>query len=156
MDDFDSNDDTNIDRYVIRKVRYLKSQHQTEKDFSEVVTESAAQSRNTRLYQLDGFYGDNNWRFGIASDQIRLGDLICWVESTSRALIIRLVKNDPLTFQAIGTAIVAEDIKGSSVEKHANRMKGFQSRYSSLNMATFIDSTLIFILLGCGSPDGIY
>lgn len=144
--------DPNIDSDVIRMVRYFQSQDHTRKKISEVVTTPETQSTNTRLYQLDGFNGDNDWRFGIASDQVRLGDLICWVESTSRALVIRLVKNDPLTFQAVGTAVVADDIKGSSVEKHANRFRGFRS----LSMPTFIDSTLIFILLGCGSADKIY
>lgn len=145
-----------IPERVLERVQDLQSRDHTEKGFSDVAPKSETQTGNIRLYQLYGFEGGNNWRFGIASHQVQLGDLICWVKSTSRALIIRLIQNNPPIFQAIGTAIVAADIRGSSKEKHADRLKSFQNRFQDSDMATFIDSTLIFILVGCGSPDGIF
>lgn len=147
-----SDDDSNIARVVLRQIRGFQSLL-TKNDFSDVVTKTETRSKNAQLYQLHGFDPDTNWRFGIASDQVRLGDLICWVESTSIALIIRLVEDEPLTFQAVGTAVVAEDVEVCSKKRHADRWKSFQGRYTCFDMTTYIDSTLIFILLGGGGPE---
>lgn len=151
-----SNEDNYVPGYVLEKVQHLQSRDFTKGEPADATTQSETQTGNIRLYQLHGFRGGNNWRFGIASPQVQLGDLICWVGSTSRALVIRLIPNDPPVFQAIGTAITAADIRGSSKEKHANRLACFRGQFKLKDITTYIDSTLIFILLGGGSADNIF
>ncbi len=119
---------------------------------SEKVQESLTEG--VRLYQLDSFFRSKDWKMGVASSQVRLGDLICWVASSRMAIILRPQYNDRSnrwTLQAVGTAAVAKDLQGISPEAHRRRYKNFpQSRgYSdtSASLTVHLDATFLFILL---------
>ncbi|KAJ3483504.1 hypothetical protein NLG97_g7289 [Lecanicillium saksenae] len=107
-------------------------------------------AETARLYQLECFFGRNDWKMGIASAQVQLGDLICWVESSRMAVILR-PRTDTynFTFRAVGTAFVATDLRGISISDHRERYKSFPQPRGpeKANLPVHLDATFLFILL---------
>ncbi|KAJ6780798.1 hypothetical protein PWT90_04564 [Aphanocladium album] len=103
-------------------------------------------TKRAQLYQLKSIRGRIDWKMGIASGQVQLGDLICWVASSRMAIILRpQINGDQWTFHAVGTAFVTKDLVGISVEAHRQRYEKLtqQARASTVNL----DATFVFILL---------
>lgn len=107
-------------------------------------TSASKPQASMRLYQLDCFGKPSKWRMGLATDQARPGDVICWVASSHRALILRPQQNErSWKLQAIGTAVVAQDLRGVTIQTHQRRFADFHND----TMKVYIDAAFIFILL---------
>ena len=123
---------------------------------SEKVYESSTEG--VRLYQLDSFFNPSNWKMGVASDKVRLGDLICWVASSRMAIILRPQLGSytsSWTLHAVGTAALAKDLRGTSPEapeEHYHRYRCFPSalRSNAANLTVHLEAAFVFILLESG------
>lgn len=109
-----------------------------------------------RLYQMLSFFRRKDFRIGLASDQVQLGDLICWVASSSMAIILRPrfdSNTDGYILQAIGTAAVASDLQGTTVEAHRHRHDNFPHgnpthwKQNDASLTVLLDATFVFIML---------
>ncbi|KAJ2982485.1 hypothetical protein NQ176_g1349 [Zarea fungicola] len=102
-----------------------------------------------RLYHLFYRHQGFSWKTGLAPGNARRGDLICWVQSSRRAIILRPLRplrshSTDWCVQAVGTATVAGDLQGISLRDHADR---FQSFDRSDATPVYLDSMFIFLLL---------
>lgn len=104
-----------------------------------------SESRNIRLYQFYYSYHGSQCKMGLASANARPGDLICWVESSKRAIILRLhyLHSYRCRIQAVGTATVSSDLQGISLTEHANRFQECDLG----DIPAQLDSMFLFMLL---------
>lgn len=122
---------------------------------SEKVHEASAEG--VRLYQLESLFEASDWKMGVASDTVRIGDLICWVASSRMAIVLRpqLATYGPsLTCRAVGTAAVAKDLRvtlSEELEGHGFRYASFPTAITAGEYTTelmvHLDAAFVFILL---------
>jgi hypothetical protein len=84
-------------------------------------------------------------KMGIASGLVQPGDLVCWVRSSKRALLVRVIKKDSWNteLRVFGTALATEDVC-SSVPDYAKRWNSLKDEWS---MEVQLDAGTIFMLL---------
>ena len=108
---------------------------------------SAEQSDTSRLFQMS-MPGKKQtlWKMGLASSDIRSGDLICWLRWPRRAVIVRpQVQGNThiIKLQAVGTAVVTEDLR----EPPLSCSQRDEWRKNKLRQTIYLDATTIFTLL---------
>ncbi|PNP83708.1 hypothetical protein FNYG_02925 [Fusarium nygamai] len=117
-----------------------KSQGPVEKDPPSGVQSSG---NNSRLFQMSA-RNQTPWKLGLSSSDVRVGDLICWLEWPRRAIIVRAYDEKyRWKLQVVGTAVIAEDLRKP-------RLDCFQRLNWSENktkLCIFLDARTIFVLL---------
>lgn len=86
-------------------------------------------------------------KMGVASGLVRPGDLVCWVRSTKRAILVRIIGEDQGCAKArvFGTALATEDICVSAPDQdYAQR---WQSLKGEWRMTVQVDAGTVFMLL---------
>ncbi|GKU07398.1 het protein [Fusarium langsethiae] len=120
--------------------------HSPDKKDSSPATQVSA--NNSRLFQMSG-QDSAPWKLGLGSSDIRVGDLICWLEFPRRAVIVRAAivraAGGALvgTFQVVGTAVVAADLKESRLG--CSQRPNWSD--NNLGLSIFMDAQTIFVLL---------
>jgi hypothetical protein len=114
-------------------------------------TDKSLASVPLRLY-LAKSYNDPTWhKMGVASGLVELRDLVCWVRSSRRALLVRVVGedgggNDNHRARVFGTELVTEDMCDPTPNEHF-----YTNRWRSLERETRlkvrVDAGTIFMLL---------
>ncbi|KAM0341670.1 hypothetical protein ACHAPU_009916 [Fusarium lateritium] len=100
-------------------------------------------ANNSRLFQMR-YGGEANPKLGLASSDIRSGDLVFWLEWPRRAVVIRACRqNYRSKLQVVGTAVVADDLRELHLG-HSQR-KDWSDGKQMLNL--HLDARTIFILL---------
>ncbi|RGP73998.1 het domain-containing [Fusarium sporotrichioides] len=120
--------------------------HSPDKKDSSPATQVSA--NNSRLFQMSG-QDSTPWKLGLGSSDIRVGDLICWLEFPRRAVVVRaaIVRTASGarrgTFQVVGTAVVAADLKESRLG--CSQRRNWSDGNLGLNI--LMDARTIFVLL---------
>jgi hypothetical protein len=98
-----------------------------------------------RLYLAKKCDGPTARKMGVASGLVQPGDLVCWVRSTRRALLVRHLEKDfyNCRLRVIGTALATEDMCGSAPD-YAQRWK---SLHGQRTMEVLLDAWTLFMLL---------
>ena len=110
---------------------------------------SAEQSSasNLRLFQMSDRDRAAPWKMGLASSDIRTGDLICWLAWPRRAVIVRPQIHDDIfntwKLQIVGTAVITADLRETRLG--CSQRPDWSENKSRLTL--FLDATTIFILL---------
>jgi hypothetical protein len=110
---------------------------------------SAGQSSNNlRLFQMsDHYHGTTPWKMGLASSDIRSGDLIFWLQWPRRAVVVRPEQPGDgyrtWKLQVVGTAVVTEDLRESCLSR--SQRADWSEKKSSLTI--YLDASTIFVLL---------
>ncbi|KAF5691709.1 het domain-containing protein [Fusarium circinatum] len=132
-------DYTGITSYWIRGLQ-SKSHCLIEEDPSSAVQSSA---NNSRLFQMSA-RNQAPWKLGLSSSDIRVGDLICWLEWPRRAIIVRAYDEEyQWKLQVVGTAVIAEDLR----EPHLGRFQRPDWAENKSHLSVFLDARSIFVLL---------
>lgn len=96
-----------------------------------------------RLYLAKKCGGSTERKMGVASGLVQPGDLVCWVRSSRKALLIRVVREGKL--RVFGTALATEDIYISTADyNYAQRWESLKYEWS---MDAQVDAGTVFILL---------
>lgn len=116
----------------------------------EIENPSAEQSSsdNSRLFQMsDRYKGQTPWKMGLASSDIRSGDLICWLGWPRRAVVVRPQeqgnKSHSWKLRVVGTAVVTMDLR----ESRLSCLQRVGWSENKLRQTIYLDATTIFILL---------
>ncbi|KAG7287159.1 hypothetical protein NEMBOFW57_006664 [Staphylotrichum longicolle] len=102
-----------------------------------------------RLYLARNWHtGFTRHKMGVATGLVQLRDLVCWVRSSRRALLVRVVESDNWrsTLRVFGTALATDDMSGPTPDE-----REFAERWESLDnerqMEIQVDAGTIFMLL---------
>jgi hypothetical protein len=102
-----------------------------------------------RLYLARNWHtGFTRHKMGVASGLVQLRDLVCWVRSSRRALLVRVVESTDWrsTVRVFGTALVTVDMRGPTPDE-----RQFTERWESLEnerkLEVQVDAGTIFMLL---------
>lgn len=104
-------------------------------------------SVQNRLYLAKNRSGSTTRKMGVASALVQPGDLVCWVQWSRRALLVRVVHegHSISKLRVFGTAMTTEDVCGW----HLNF--DYAKRWSSLkgmwHMPVAVDAGTVFMLL---------
>lgn len=84
-------------------------------------------------------------KMGIASGLVQPEDLVCWVRSSKRALLVRVIEKDSwnVELRVFGTALATEDVCRSAPD-YAQRWKSLENEWS---MEVQLDLGTVFMLL---------
>ncbi len=111
------------------------------------VTDGAA-SVQPRIYLAKEFRNPTPRKMGVASGLVQAKDVVCWVRSSRRALLVRVV-DDGRQYNAskarvFGTALTTEDVRGLGQDCD------YAQRWASLKgkVEVQVDAGTIFMLLG--------
>jgi hypothetical protein len=129
-------------RDVIREFQSLSS----DKPGSESTSSDQSSFDNSRLFQMsDRSKEQTIWKMGLASSDIRSGDIILWLRWPRRAVIVRsqVDASSGRTLQAVGTAVVTEDLR----EPRLNCSQRDGWRENKLRQTIYLGATTIFTLL---------
>ncbi|KAF5250802.1 hypothetical protein FANTH_4074 [Fusarium anthophilum] len=117
-----------------------KSHGLIEKESSSAVQSSA---NNSRLFQMSARY-QTPWKLGLSSSDIRVGDLICWLEWPRRAIIVKAYGEEyQWKLQVVGTAVIADDLR----EPHLGCFQRPDWSKNKMHLSVFLDARTIFVLL---------
>lgn len=98
-----------------------------------------------RLYLAKSWAFGTERKMGIASGLVQPGDLVCWVRSSKRALLGRVIDQGSWNFQlrVFGTALATEDVCRSAPD-YAQRWNSLKNEWS---MEVQLDLGTVFMLL---------
>jgi hypothetical protein len=84
---------------------------------------------------------------GVASGLVQPSDLVCWVRSSRRALLVRVVEEDDwcTKVRVFGTALATEDMRGSTPDL-AQRWMSLRED-GGARFQVQLDADTIFMLL---------
>ncbi|KEZ45311.1 hypothetical protein SAPIO_CDS2114 [Scedosporium apiospermum] len=101
-----------------------------------------------RLYLARSYHGQTSRKMGVASGLAQRGDLVCWVRSSRRALLVRVVELSHQycpKMRVFGTAMATEDICSRTPDcDYAQR---WQSLGRHWRLEVQVDAGTIFTLL---------
>ncbi|KAM0330766.1 hypothetical protein ACHAQA_003720 [Verticillium albo-atrum] len=156
-----SDDDLNKACYgSSSSVHWTDGQHFCREEAQEMEEEPTqyVSTGSPGLYHLELSPMFSTWRMGIASSQARVGDSICWVQGTKKALVVRsqeLLSDDDgeheqsFKMQACGTALVSEDVSvAKEAINHSKRWRELNRDNEYLNTVKIDTRTLYHILPG--------
>ncbi|KAH7019521.1 heterokaryon incompatibility protein-domain-containing protein [Ilyonectria destructans] len=105
--------------------------------------EQQSSANKSRLFQMSD-RGQAPWKMGLASSDIRAGDLVCWLEWPRRAVVVRpyYVRRE-WKLQVVGTAVVTADL--GEPRLGCSQRSGWSENKSKLTL--YLDARTIFILL---------
>lgn len=108
-------------------------------------TTSRLASVQPHLYLAKRHHGPTLWKMGVASGLVRPQDLVCWVRSSARALLVRVVEGGAWASKArvFGTALATEDMCGSTLD-YAQRWTSLEGEWHT---EVQLDAETIFMLL---------
>lgn len=96
-----------------------------------------------RLYLAKRHGSSTPRKMGVASGLVQQGDLVCWVRSSRKALLIRVIGEGKA--RVFGTALATEDICISTADyNYAQRWESLKDEWSTNAQ---VDAGTIFILL---------
>ncbi|KAH7316975.1 heterokaryon incompatibility protein-domain-containing protein [Stachybotrys elegans] len=115
---------------------------------NENISTEQFSSDHLRLFQMwDRRKGQAPCKMGLASGNIRCGDLICWLRSPRRAVVVRprqlAISSNVWELQVVGTAVVTEDLREQDLSC-SQRVEWDKNR---LKLTIYLDAATIFILL---------
>ena len=99
-----------------------------------------------RLYLAKKIQDHTPRKMGVASGLVQRNDLICWVRSSRRAILVRVVEKDSQRhLRVFGTALATEDMCGSMPGcDYAERWRSLEYEWRT---SIQIDADTIFMLL---------
>lgn len=108
-------------------------------------TTDRSASVQPRLYLAKRCTPGTPRKMGIASGLVQPGDLVCWVHSSKRALLVRVIQKNSweVDLRVFGTALATEDVY-SSAPDYAQRWNSLETKWS---MEVQLDSGTVFSML---------
>ncbi len=106
-----------------------------------------AASVQPRVYLAKEFQNHTRRKMGVASGLVQRKDVVCWVRSSRRALLIRVVEERDYsnTARVFGTALITEDVRDSEQDcDYAQRWASLEGRP---RFEVQVDAGTIFMLL---------
>ncbi|KAK4247159.1 heterokaryon incompatibility protein-domain-containing protein [Corynascus novoguineensis] len=103
-----------------------------------------------RLYMVKGsFYHPTPRKMGVASGLVRPGDLVCYVKSSKRTLLIRAEEesNEYTSLRVFGTALTTDDMCGSIQDADQVRQWRLLKEDVKRRVEVQLDAGTIFMLL---------
>ena len=101
-----------------------------------------------RLYLAKRYRDPTLRKMGVASGLVQPGDLVCWVRSSRRALLVRVLAaadHWDTKLRVFGTALATEDMSVSTPDyDYAHRWISLEGEWS---MEVQVDAGMIFMLL---------
>ncbi|KAG8666666.1 hypothetical protein FPOAC1_011476 [Fusarium poae] len=133
---WDGNEENNI-------VEAVKGWHGKTRCITQCTVQVSADS--PRLFQMSVKSEKSTpWRLGMSSSDIRVGDIVCWLELPRRAVVVRRYGDlHRRKLQVVGTAVITADLKEASLG-HSQRQDWQKNR---LTLKVYLDTRTIFTLL---------
>ncbi|KAJ4111466.1 hypothetical protein NW768_011820 [Fusarium equiseti] len=134
--------------YSFNMGRWVEGVQTGSSDKSTGTSEHSASNKSC-LFQMS-LDGRAPWKLGLASSDVRVGDLVCWFEWPRRAVIVREYIKTPgdrgirrWKMQVVGTAVVAEDLREQRLDCYQRSDWSFG--HSKLDV--HVDARTMFVLL---------
>lgn len=99
-----------------------------------------------RMYMLESRPRDALCRMGVASSLLQVDDLICSIQSSKRALLVRRydMDNGSTKFRAYGTSMSTDEICSSQVDYATQQWKALEN---DIQIDLYLDVDTLFLLL---------